>query len=148
MKDTAIRTPYDGFRDPNWGLDCGTEGGAKQSMREECDINNIVATYAQTGLLTPVNVRPPMFIDVSGVEDYRQALDMVIAADKLFMQLPAKTRALFDNDPAVFLDFSADPQNADELRDLGLLPKRAAEEAPEPEPKEEPPASEETPPED
>ena len=42
-------------------LEAGDSGGAKQSFKDECDINNIISRYAKTGLLTPVNVRPASF---------------------------------------------------------------------------------------
>ncbi len=112
-------------------IEC-TEKGAKQSMKAECDINNILKRYAKTGLLTPVNKRPPMFIDVSDVGDYRTAIENVRAAETEFMRLPAAIRARFGNDPAVFLDFAVDPANEQEMRDMGLLP---ALEEPEKEPK-------------
>ena len=95
----------------------------KQSMKEECDINNILARYVKTGLLTPVVKRPPMFMDVSNVGDYRTAVENVQQAQELFANLDSGTRARFNNDPAEFLDFAVDNDNRDELRELGLLPK-------------------------
>ena len=125
-------------------IDTGTEGGAKQSFKEECDINNILARYAATGLLTPVQQTPGFFVDVSDVGDYREALDNVIQAQALFMQLPAVIRARFENDPAAFLDFASDPTNEDQMREMGLLPPLPAEEPPTPAP--EPAAGEQDPP--
>ncbi len=101
---------------------CGTEGGAKQSFKDECDINNIIARYVQTGLLTPVNTRPQEFVDVSMVGDYQSALENVRSAGAMFNALPSGIRAEFDNDPATFLDFCTDSQNEERMRDMGLLP--------------------------
>ncbi len=98
--------------------------GAKQSFKDETDVNTIIARFAKTGLLTPVMERPPMFIDVSEVGDYREAIDNVRLAQHLFMQLGSTIRAKFDNDPAEFLDFATDPKNEAEMRKLGLLPER------------------------
>lgn len=103
-------------------LDTGTESRTKQSFKEESDINYIIAQYARTGLLTPVVDRPPMFIDVSEVGDYRQALENVQLADDLFMDLAPKIRAEFNHSAAAFLDFCSDPDNEDRMRDMGLLP--------------------------
>lgn len=146
MEKVFIRTPYGAHE--RYQLETGKEGGAKQSFKEECDINNILAQYAKTGLLTPVTSRPPMFVDVSDVGDYRTALENVRTARDLFMQLPATIRATFDNDPATFLDFASDPDNEDELREMGLLPPIPAEEptaAVEPATEEGPPAQPEAP---
>ena len=40
-----------------------------------------------------------------------------------FIFLPSKIRKKFENDPKVFLDFVCNPENVDELRTMGLLPK-------------------------
>ena len=112
-------------------------------MKAECDINNILAHYAKTGLLTPVHQRPGMFVDVSEVGDYRQAIHNIRGAEELFMQLPSVVRGRFENDPGAFLDFASDPANTDEMIEMGLLP-RPEEEAP-PAPPEVPPVVEEPP---
>ncbi len=111
-------------------VDCGTDGGAKQSFKDECDVNQILARYAKTGLLTPVTARSPAFVDVTMVGDYRSAIENIRSAQELFMDLPSGIRTEFGNDPAEFLDFCIDPENEDRMRELGLLP--ALEEAVEP----------------
>ncbi len=117
-------------------LDTGPDGGAKQSFKDEVDINNILALYAKTGLLTPVTSRSPAFVDVSLVEDYQAAVQNIQAANDLFMDLPSAVRTEFKNDAAEFLDFCSDPDNEDRMREMGLLPPLeeavvAAVEAPE-----------------
>lgn len=109
-------------------LVCGPSR-TKQSFKKECDINNILARYAKTGLLTPVESRPPAFLDVSEVGDYQSAVENVRSANELFMELPSGIRSEFRNDPGEFLDFCTDPENEDRMRELGLLPE--LEEAPE-----------------
>ncbi len=103
-------------------VDPGGPSRTKQSFKDESDINNIIAQYVRTGLLTPVVDRPPFYVDVSEVGDYRQALENVQLADDLFMDLSPKIRAEFDHSPAEFLDFCSDPANADRMREMGLLP--------------------------
>lgn len=97
----------------------------KQAHKDECDIHRIMAQYKQSGLIHHVNSRAAMYVDVSEMGDYREALQQVEVAQGLFMELPAKTRAEFDNDPAAFLDFVSDPANEEEMRELGLLPREA-----------------------
>ncbi len=118
--ERVIRSAYDGLRKAVTVV-CGP-GRTKQSMKDECDINLILARHEKTGLLTPVDTRPAMFVDVSGVGDYREAIENVRNAEDLFMQLPSKVRAKFDNDPAEFLDFCSSSENEEEMRDMGLLP--------------------------
>ncbi len=108
--------------------------GAKQSFKDEVDINNILAQYVRTGLLTPVQSRPPIFVDVTEVGDYRTALEHVSLAQEMFMELGSEIRAEFDNDPALFLDFCTEEGNEGRMRELGLLPELPLEAAPAAEP--------------
>ncbi len=92
----------------------------KQSFRDECDINNILRQFNVTGQL-PVGSVQPQYGDFSGITDYQSALNAVMAAQDSFLQLPAKVRAKFDNDPALFVDWASDEANRDEMKALGLL---------------------------
>lgn len=104
---------------PKVRLECGPSK-TKQGHKKECDINEIMAHYKKTGYL-PVTGRQAFYADVSEMGDYRSALDNVIRADRAFGQLPAELRKRFDNDPAKFLDWCADPENRDEMVELGLV---------------------------
>ena len=94
-------------------------------MKDETDINNIVAQYGVTGQFPEAPLRVPTYGDFTGTIDYRQALDMVMAADDAFMALPANIRERFNNDPAELVDFVSDINNRSEAIDLGLIPPPA-----------------------
>lgn len=98
----------------------------QQSFRDECDINNILRNFNVTGQL-PVGSVQPQYGDFSGVTDYQSALNAVMAAQDSFLQLPAKLRARFDNDPALFVEFASDEANKDEMRALGLIREETAQ---------------------
>jgi len=98
-----------------WG-----EALTKQSPKEECDVNYIVAKYKETGLLPP-SQREPRFGDFSNVRDYQSSLNAVIAAQEAFDELPAIVRKRFSNEPAELLAFLEDPRNKDEAIKLGLV---------------------------
>lgn len=49
------------------------------------------------------------------------------------MDLPAKVRSRFENDPQKFLEFCSDPKNRDEAVSLGLIMSAPAS-APDPDP--------------
>jgi len=98
----------------------------QQSFRDECDINNILRKFNVTGQL-PIGSVQPQYGDFSGITDYQSALNAVMAAQDSFFQLPAKVRARFDNDPALFVDFASDEANKDELKALGLLRQETAQ---------------------
>lgn len=124
MSDVFIRNPYNypgEFVSRATGLDCsGDPVLTKQEMRDECDINVIVARFGLTGRM-PQSVRLPSYGDFTGVLDFRSALEAVRSAESSFMELPAKVRERFANDPQRFLEFCQDPANTDEARRLGLL---------------------------
>jgi phage internal scaffolding protein len=98
----------------------------QQSFRDECDINNILRKFNVTGELPSGSVQP-QYGDFSGITDYQSALNAVMAAQDSFLALPAKVRAKFENDPALFVDWASDEANKDEMKALGLLREETAQ---------------------
>ncbi len=95
----------------------------KQSFKNECDVNQIVRRYIDTGGLSAQNLQnyaTGEYGDFSDIPDYRTALDQVRRAGEAFSTLPAVVRERFKNNVAGFLDFCHDPENLDELRRMGL----------------------------
>lgn len=92
----------------------------KQSAKDECDINQIMARYMKTGVLDFANKHQPQYADVAGI-DFQSCLDQIQQATAMFMDLPSKLRERFNNDPGRFVDFVSDPDNLPEMRSLGLL---------------------------
>ncbi len=99
----------------------------KQAMKDECDINKIMAQMQKTGMTDHVNTHQGNYGDFTEVQDYQTSMNQVIAARDAFETLPAKVRARFRNSPAEFFEFVDDSENEDEMRELGLLPKKAPE---------------------
>ncbi len=95
----------------------------RQSMTAECNINNIMAKFKETGVIEHTNEHKGQYGDFTEVTDYHTALTHVTKAQAMFLSLPAKLRAQFGNDPGEFLHFTNDPENIDEMRKMGLLPK-------------------------
>lgn len=98
----------------------GVESLTIQSMAEDADINVLMARFGLTGRM-PADPRVPMFGDFSDVGDYRSALHAVMDASDRFMELPAKLRQRFNNDPQELMEFVADDGNVDEAIRLGLI---------------------------
>lgn len=138
-----IRRPYDpsvrtSIKFPNQTM-------AKQSFRDETNINIIMAKYQKTGLIEHVQKVQGSYGDFTSVQDYQLSLNQVIEAQEAFDQLPAKIRKRFHNDPSHLMSFLQDKNNLDEAIALGLV-----EPSPDPQPKEpakgssEPPGGEAT----
>lgn len=110
----------------NGTIDIGTinlePSRTQQQFKDECDINNIIKTYSQTGVL-PVSKKVGAFLDVSNVADYQTSLQTVYEAQRAFDALPSKIRTRFENDPNQLLAFIEDDKNYDEALSLGLLEK-------------------------
>lgn len=99
-----------------------TEPGlTKQEFREECDINNIMKRYEKDGVLTHFNKYQGQYGDFADVSEYHEAMNKVVAADTMFMSLPASIRDRFGNDAGKFLDFVGDEKNLKEMHEMGLL---------------------------
>lgn len=101
---------------------------AKQSFKDECNINNILSKWQQTGLITHTNKSQPNYATLASPTDYHQSLNTIMAAQEAFDALPSTLRTKFDNDPAQFLGFVSDPKNKDELQKLGLTNTPAPQE--------------------
>lgn len=105
-------------------------GLTKQAFKKDCDINYIMQKYEKTGVVEHLSRYNGQYGDFSDVQDYHSSLNQVIAADEMFMTLPAGVRKEFDNDPGKFLDFVGDPKNEDRMVELGLAHRRVPESTP------------------
>lgn len=102
---------------------------AVQSEKDSCDINLIVDKYSRTGLMTNIRTDQPMYGDFTSAVDFHEAFAQIQKAEESFMELPAKVRSWFDNDPGKLIDFLQDEKNRQEAYDLGLVnsPPQASE---------------------
>lgn len=100
----------------------------KQDFKDQCDINNIIKAYKITGQVQHISAAAAQgrFEYLPDPMEFQDSLNTIRAADQAFAALPAKIRDRFANDPALFLGFLSDPENADEARRLGILNPSAA----------------------
>lgn len=138
-KQVKIRLPYDATTRVTKQF--AKKSRAKQSFKDECNINTIMLKYEKTGILEYVRQNQGSYADFSNVTDYQTALNTIMEAEASFSSLPAKVRAGFGNDPGAFLAWMEDPANKDQAIELGLMPM--PETPPSPEPKAAPPRPEE-----
>lgn len=93
----------------------------QQQFKDECDINNIIKKFQNTGEFTHRAKNPGMYGDFSNITDYQGMLHTIQQAQDSFMTLPALTRKKFDNDPGELIKFLKDPSNTEEAIKLGLV---------------------------
>ena len=110
----------------------GEKSLTKQEFRDQCDVNRIMDKYQKTGLLDHVSRYQGQYGDFADAPDYHTALNKMYEADAMFMTVPSSIREMFNNDAGEFLEFVMDPANEAEMREIGLLPKKSANEVQDP----------------
>jgi hypothetical protein len=98
-----------------------------QSQTEDADLNVLMHRYGITGKM-PENPSIPFYSDFDEVMDFSSAQAAVLRAQESFMEYPADLRARFQNNPQLFLEYCAKPENLPEMRKLGLA--KALQDAP------------------
>lgn len=98
-----------------------TKGRTKQSEKDACDINQIMARYVKTGHISHANKFQPEYGFATEL-DFRESMELIQQAQDMFDELPAITRKEFDNDPARFLEFTQNPNNQEKMVEMGLVP--------------------------
>lgn len=124
-----LRTPYNYNTDQASqasGLACMDESRAKQSFKEECDINTIVERFGITYQM-PAGIEMPNNQDFSEVEDFHTAMNAIAKSREAFEKLPADLRYRFHNNPAEFVDFCSDDNNRTEAEKWGLVQPKTPE---------------------
>lgn len=129
MATPYVRSKFDNNREPGKDRHCisflDEDGNCQhsltvQSEKNNCDVNQILKKYDKTGLITHVNRSVSSYGDFSEVNEYQDSLNFVIAAREAFDELPADIRKKFNNDPGFFFEFCTNPDNQDEMIELGL----------------------------
>lgn len=100
--------------------DHADDGRTLQSQSEATDINKLLKHYAKTGTFTHVAHEMPQYGDFSNPTDYLGAMLQVKSVERLFGECSSSVRARFQNNPALMLEFLADPANDEEAVKLGL----------------------------
>ena len=102
----------------------------KRAFKNDYDLNHVIQRYHKTGILPKMRSEQPTYGDYSNPIDYQEAQNKIMLANDLFGGLPARIRRDFNDDPATFLAFASNPDNLEELVDMGLadpssLPSRS-----------------------
>jgi len=105
----------------------GDKGVTKQSDLKDADINAIFKRFERTGQLPTMIAKEGRYGDFSAVPDYQEAVTIVRTAEEQFANLDATLRNRFENDPAKFLEFATNPENMDQLENMGLLKPEVVE---------------------
>lgn len=119
-----FKTRYSPHEPRKYAFTTVGDSATQQQFKDECDVNNILAKYKKTNMLTHINRHQGNFGDWSNVEDYQTSLNKIIRARDAFESLPSELRSKFLNDPKNLIEFINDDKNNDEAIKLGLKVKR------------------------
>lgn len=102
---------------------------ALQQFKDECDINNLVARYHQTGTFYNALdcagrvARMPEFGDFSEMGDFREQQERILHVYEAFQGLPSHIRERFNNNPAFFVEFVGNEKNFEACCEMGIFEK-------------------------
>ena len=128
-KTITFRSAYDPHK--KYVYKTTGESLTQQHYKDECDIINIIKRHDRNGIIEHVQRGQARYGDFSEVSDYREALDLVRDAQNEFLSIPSDIRKKFDNDPGKFYEFVSDPDNKDQLIEMGFIepPKASVEQS-------------------
>lgn len=130
---THIRSCYDGHEIAEFQTEIEGVSLTHQSMKGECDINHIMAKFEKTGILEHRNTFEGQYGDFTNLPlSYHESMNAVLAAEEMFLTIPSRIRKRFGNDPGLFLEFVANPDNSKEIVEMGLATERQQAEIIEP----------------
>lgn len=96
----------------------------QQQFAEECNINNIMATYRRTGQINHLNRSKGIYQELAEFPpSFAEAMEIVATGKAAFGDLPSHVRSRFEHDPQKFIDFLGNPANREEAEKLGILEK-------------------------
>lgn len=118
-KDITFNTPY-GQQPPRCFFETTGESMTQQHFQEETEINNILRSHDRNGVIQHIHKGNAIYADFSNITDLSDALHQIKEAQSEFLNIPSKIREKFQNDAGQFFKFASDPNNLDELRNMGL----------------------------
>ena len=99
----------------------------KQADRAGACIHKILDKFKKTGLL-PQRTVEPLSGKIPDIESFHEAMSLVVNAQQQFDALPSDLRAKFHNNPQEFVEFVNNPENVDQLIEMGLATAQAPQE--------------------
>ena len=118
-KNVIFNTPY-GQQPPRCFFETSGESMTQQHFQEETEINNILRSHDRNGVIQHIHKGNAIYADFSNITDLSDALHQIKEAQSEFLNIPSKIREQFQNDAGQFFKFASDPNNLDQLREMGL----------------------------
>jgi phage internal scaffolding protein len=98
----------------------GTKETVDQAQAQLTEVKNLLEPARKQGLLDAVTRYEGVMDDIPA-KTFEEAMNTVAQATQMFEAMPAHIRTRFNNDPKTFLEFTHNPENAQEMQKMGLL---------------------------
>lgn len=118
-------TKYNPPKVPGWNSD--QESKVQEQFADACQTDTIIRKYNMMGVNPFIASGSSQYLDTTQIPDFICANNAQVKVKEYFEGLPADVRLEFNNDPMQFAEVVSDPQNADYLRDIGVLAPLPAE---------------------
>lgn len=118
-------TKYNPPKVPGWNSD--KESKVQEQFADACQTDTIIRKYNMMGVNPFIASGGSQYLDTTQIPSFVCAQNAQVKVKEYFDGLPADVRLEFNNDPAQFAEAVLDPQNADYLRELGVLAPLPAE---------------------
>lgn len=102
MKSSPAKRPF--------SQDFSEGGKTQQHFKESCNVNNIIAHFAATGIDPHANRLANKTFGYASSRTFAEALRHTAEIQSQFNALPAVERSSFDNDPGRWLDALTTPE--------------------------------------
>ena len=96
------------------------ESLTQQHFQEETEINNILRSHDRNGIIEHIHRGNAIYGDFSEITDLSDALHQIKEAQAEFLNIPSGIREQFKNDAGEFFKFASNPDNHDQMVEMGL----------------------------
>lgn len=125
-------TKYNPPKVPGWNSD--QDSKVQEQFADACQTDTIIRKYNAMGVNPFIAAGGSQYLDTTEIPSFVVAQNAQVKVKEYFEGLPADIRLEFNNDPMQFVEVVSDPQNADYLREIGVLaplpPKAEGEKQP------------------
>lgn len=118
-------TKYNPPKVSGWNSD--QESKVQEQFADACQTDTIIRKYNMMGVNPFIASGGSQYLDTTEIPSFVVAQNSQVKVREYFEGLPSDIRLEFNNDPAQFAEAVLDPQNADYLREIGVLAPLPAE---------------------
>lgn len=99
----------------------------QEQFADACQTDTIIRKYNMMGLNPFIAAGGSQYLDTTQIPEFFVAQNAQVKVKEYFEGLPSDIRLEFNNDPMQFAEVVSDPQNAEYLREIGVLAPLPAE---------------------